>query len=145
MIMRNPAPVRFVFGMVMLLVLVFAPPIKPVMAAGTTRLEATGSLGTKAVLELEQAPLVVMKPAPFTLRTIPALPGAPENRAILCNLTMPAMPMPPNTPKVLRQGETFTGEFVFTMAGAWQAEFLSPLPGGSEERFTFTIDQVLLK
>lgn len=115
------------------------------LAAETTRLESTGSLGTKAVLELRQSPLTVMKATPFALHATPTLPPSPAVREILCDLTMPAMPMPLNQPKVERSGNDFTGTLVFTMAGAWQAEFVIPLPGGKEERFIFDIPQVLLK
>jgi len=114
-------------------------------ATGSIRFETTGNLGTAATLELRQNPLVVMKPTFFSLRTTPLLPVSPAIRELRCDLTMPAMPMPPNKPKVLRTGEAFTGEMIFTMAGIWQAEFNIPLPAGKEERFVFTIDQVLLK
>lgn len=133
--------VRVVF----FLLVAIATTVQPALAAGSTRLEATGSLGTMAVLELQQAPLVVMKPLRFTLHTTPVLPETVVAGDIFCDLTMPAMPMPPNHPQVQRQGEAFSGEMIFTMAGAWQAEFKFPLRNGKEERFRFTIDQVLLK
>lgn len=128
-----------------LAVFIITIPTHVAVAAGSTRFEATGDLGTAAILELQQAPLRVMKAAPFTLRTTPVLPVVPAVREILCNLTMPAMPMPANKPKVLRQGNIFTGTMVFTMAGAWQAEFSVPLPSGKVEHFVFVFDQVLLK
>lgn len=133
------------FHIVFLLLVATTTSMQPALAAGSTRLEATGSLGTKAILELQQAPLVVMKPLRFTLHTTPVLPETLVVGDIFCDLTMPAMPMPPNHPKVQRQGGAFSGEMIFTMAGAWQAEFRFPFPDGKEERFSFTIDQVLLK
>lgn len=143
--LRYQAFVRVFFCLTILLSGSATTSVQPALAADSTRLEATGSLGTKAILELQQAPLVVMKPLRFTLHTNPVLSESMVVGDIFCDLTMPAMPMPPNHPKVQRQGEAFSGEMIFTMAGAWQAEFSFPLPGGKVERFSFTIDQVLLK
>jgi hypothetical protein len=58
---------------------------------------------------------------------------------------MPAMPMPENRP-TLSPGETaYTGEAIFTMAGAWRVSILIHPAGGEQSRLIFDIDRVLLK
>ncbi|HBT82212.1 MAG TPA: hypothetical protein DEB35_01850, partial [Desulfuromonas sp.] len=89
---------RLAFPGLFLLLLIAAVPVRPAQAAATL-LETIGNLGTKAHLELRQSPLTVMKATPFTLRTTPVLPPAAAVRDILCDLTMPAMPMPLNRPR----------------------------------------------
>ena len=61
------------------------------------------------------------------------------------SLTMPAMPMPPNNPKVAARGDLYSGSLVFTMAGAWQATFTAETGNGQNIVLVFDIPRVLMK
>ena len=122
-----------------LLLLVAAP-----AGAATTRIEARGE-GFHGVLELAAAPLVTMRPTPFTL-TLRDAAGLPTTAPRLtCELVMPAMPMPPNQPQTRAAGDAYRGEAIFTMAGAWQLQVTLHQPGSADIRLDFDIDRVLLK
>lgn len=114
-------------------------------AADSTLLSTRGSAGTPATLELHDSPLRVMTATPMRLQLHPDTPWPQAQTTVSCDLTMPAMPMPPNRPLLSRQGEAFFGEAIFTMAGGWQADCILALPAGGEEHFRFAIEQVLLQ
>jgi len=117
----------------------------PCFGADNSHFSSAGADGTMAQLELGAAPLITMQSVPFTL-TVKDTNGAPlVGLDVVCDLTMPAMPMPKNQPKVTATTANYTGEVVFTMAGAWQATFTARDATGSELRLVFDIPEVLLK
>ncbi|WP_027716232.1 FixH family protein [Desulfuromonas sp. TF] len=114
-------------------------------ASSGTRIEIEGIDGGKAILNLASEPLRTMTPAPFHLMLIDGT-GIPITGAeVRCDLTMPAMPMPENRPKIREKDGFYWGEAVFTMAGAWQAAFQVTMPDGRLEILIFDLDPVLLK
>lgn len=114
-------------------------------AAPGTRIEMEGIGGGKAILNLASAPLRTMTPTPFHLM-LTDVTGAPITGVeVSCDLTMPAMPMPENRPRVHEKDGVYWGEAIFTMAGAWQATFSVRMPDGRLELLIFDIDRVLLK
>jgi hypothetical protein len=63
----------------------------------------------------------------------------------VCDLTMPAMPMPENRP-VLKCGAIgCNGDAVFTMAGAWDITCDVTFSSGKTAQFLFVIDMVQMK
>lgn len=125
----------------LLLALLFAVPA----GAAVTRVETSGPGGYRGILEFGTAPLVTMRPIPFTL-TLLAPDGRPTTPpGVACELVMPAMPMPENRPQLTAKGNGYTGEAVFTMAGAWRV-LVAVRSGQSEiDRLSFDIERVFLK
>jgi len=125
----------------LLLLLFLAAPVR----AATTRVEATGAGGYRGLLEFASAPLLTMRPTPFTL-TLFAPGGQPTSAPELtCDLLMPAMPMPENRPQLRAQGAQYTGEAIFTMAGAWQVLVAIHRDGTEVDSLRFDLVRVLLK
>lgn len=62
-----------------------------------------------------------------------------------CSLTMPAMAMPDNHPKLTCTEHSCTGKAIFTMAGAWQSTFGLIMQDGSHTSIVFDIDMVQMK
>jgi YtkA-like len=57
-----------------------------------------------------------------------------------CDMTMPAMPMPPNHPTVVESSPgVYRMEVMFTMAGDWEATVQALLPDGSVNEFVFAM------
>lgn len=112
--------------------------------AEETRLHATSDLGRAATLVLDRAPLVTMQPTRLELSLAPLSP-APYVLKGHCELTMPAMPMPPNRPALIVQGDKLVGEAIFTMAGAWRASCTVAYADRARELFVFALDEVLLR
>jgi len=101
--------------------------------------------GISAELIFTSAPLVTMRPTPFTL-TVRDTNGAPlSGLDLVCALTMPAMPMPPNRPEVTADVDSYRGTATFTMAGAWQATFRATHQDGKRFDLVFDIPAVLMK
>lgn len=114
--------------------------------AGTaTRFEARGSLGYRGILEFQAAPLLTMRPTPFSLILIDLAGTRTTAPLVDCDLIMPAMPMPENRPQVVTKEDTYSGEAVFTMAGAWQAIVTFKTADGRPEKLVFDFGTVLLK
>lgn len=118
--------------------------IAPHPAKAATPLREEKGLGA-AILELNTDVPRTMTPTAFALTFSKQgfHPSAIEK--ISCELIMPAMPMPPNHPKVELDQDRFRGEMVFTMAGQWKALFLVSLKNGRKETLSFDIEKVLLK
>jgi len=136
---------------ILLALLILTAPVyaRAVATAGTdaprTRLEAGNEQGYRGVLTFAAAPLVTMRPTPFRLVLFDPRGRRTTAPEIACDLTMPAMPMPDNRPP-LTPGETaYSGEAIFTMAGAWRVSILVLSAGGAQSRLIFDIDRVLLK
>lgn len=115
----------------------------PVLAAEST-FKTTGTAGSTGILTFARSPLKIMTPTPFTLGLDGTAVVAAQLK-VTCDLTMPAMPMPANRPIVAARGDLLTGEAIFTMAGAWQANFVVLYPDGRKESLIFDIPQVNLK
>jgi len=132
----------------LLIILAICLTVWPVWAKESecTRLALPGIDGGIASLEFAAAPLVTMTPIPFRLELKKAGNTPFAGAKVRCDLTMPAMPMPENRPKVMEtEPGIYTGEAIFTMAGAWQAAFSVENPAGGKEILLFEIEKVLLK
>ncbi len=112
-------------------------------AAGTL-LQAADDRGASATLVLRGAPLVSMTEIPFRLELAGLDQGTTIDSAV-CSLTMPAMPMPENSPPLTCDGNACIGRAVFTMAGAWQATFDLNKSDGTSASLVFDIDMVRMK
>jgi len=99
----------------------------------------------RATLVLEAAPLVTMQEIPFELQVVDAAGKAMTGLAITSDMSMPAMPMPPNNPPVHPYDDRYRGTVVFTMAGAWLASFTVTPAQGKPFPLAFDIPSVLLK
>ena len=115
----------------------------PALAA-ETRIAAQGEHGHQGTLVLDRAPLVTMQPTRLELQLTadPALPLVLRGR---CDLTMPAMPMPPNRPTLRPLGTSLVGEAIFTMAGNWRVSCAVEYADRTSELFVFNLDRVLMK
>jgi len=109
--------------------------------AGETRLCTTGDQGHEACLLLDQAPVVTMQSTRLELQI--STDSSPQTAT--CDLTMPAMPMPPNRPILHPVNDILRGEAIFTMAGSWQANCAVSYTDGVRENFLFNLERVLLK
>ncbi|PLY01372.1 MAG: hypothetical protein C0624_10565 [Desulfuromonas sp.] len=114
-------------------------------AGDISRFTTSDPNGLQAELVYDAAPLRTMKQTPFTLSIRDAHGETIRGLSLQCDMTMPAMPMPINRPKVEANSEHYTGHAVFTMAGAWQATFSGCDSGGQKITLIFDIPKVLLK
>ena len=113
--------------------------------AAATRVEASGSGGYRGVLRLAAAPLVTMRPIPFTLVLLDPAGQPTTAPELVCDLVMPAMPMPENRPRLVAGQDSYSGEAVFTMAGAWRMQVAVRRNGSEIARLSFDLGRVLLK
>jgi hypothetical protein len=114
-------------------------------AGATTQFSTSLPSGVEAALELQANPLLSMKPTPFKLTIKDSQGAAIRGLSITSDMTMPAMAMPPNNPKVNADAQAYAGEILFTMAGAWQAEFVCKAADGESFSLVFDIPQVKMK
>jgi hypothetical protein len=113
--------------------------------AGTTRSECAGENGSQAILEVAADPLLTMRPVRFRL-ILHAPDGSRTTEPQLdCDLTMPAMAMPENRPRIEATTDEYLGEAVFTMAGRWEAEMTVRVADKAVDRLVFPVERVLLK
>lgn len=129
---------------VFVLLLLFAAMYAPA-AAAQTQLEVRGIDGGRAILSLDADPLRTMTPTPFHLVLTDEAGDPITGAEVRCDLTMPAMPMPENSPAVREEEGSYEGEAVFTMAGAWQASFRITMPDERVATLVFDLQRVLLK
>jgi len=100
-----------------------------------------------AVLELDTDVLVTMTMTPFRL-SIKDAAGTPLTGAkVRCELTMPAMAMPENRPKVTeREDGSYGGELIFTCAqGAWRMTCQAEKGDAGSQTMIFDIPKVRMK
>jgi len=116
----------------------------PVVAAETI-LTATDAAGAKATLTLSESPLLSMTPTTLHLVMNRAHGDTLLSTAAVCDLTMPAMPMPVNRPVLECNAIGCNGEAVFTMAGAWDIACDVTFSSGKNSLFLFVIDMVQMK
>ena len=114
-------------------------------SAAETRMEKTSPGGSKVVVTFAGAPLKTMTETPFKIELTGPSDKVIEDARFNISLDMPAMPMPPNHPKVTWKGDAYHGVAVFTMAGAWQVFVNIQRPGYDQEQVVFDIEEVLMK
>ena len=112
------------------------------VAANETIITTGNDQPVVATLTFAAAPLKSMTEIPFTLEF--------NNKDILvhsavCDLTMPAMKMPDNHPKLTCTDHNCTGKAVFTMGGAWQSTCGLIMQDGSHTSIIFDIGMVKMK
>ena len=113
--------------------------------AAVTRVEIKRKSDGHAVLVFADAPLKTMTETPFAIEINDAQ-GQPVKEATLhLSLIMPAMPMPPNHPKVAWSEAAYRGSAVFTMAGAWQVQATLERAGFPPEEIVFDIEMVVMQ
>jgi len=117
----------------------------PSFALEVSRFTTETPSGLTAELTLEASPLKTMKATPFTLSLKDDSGANLSGWGFTCDLTMPAMPMPQNRPKVTAHEQNYSGYVVFTMAGAWQATFTARDANQTKIQLVFDIPEVLLK
>lgn len=113
--------------------------------AGQTVLQSRSKAGGTGELILAADPLKTMTAIPMRLTLTDREGNRVIGTAVRCNLTMPAMRMPENSPVMTADGEGYRGEAIFTMAGAWRATFTVHLPPGEPDEISFDMARVLLK
>lgn len=120
--------------------LLFASP-----ATGAEPMESSLASGGKVRLQFLVEPLKTMTETPFEISLLDSA-GNPETDAELAiSLDMPAMPMPPNHPKVEFRDDRYRGTAIFTMAGAWQVEITIRRVNRTAEQVIFDIEKVMMK
>ncbi len=113
----------------------------PVFAAETV-VHATDDEGSTATLTLSSRPLLSMTPTDIFLTFDKAHGDTLLSTAAVCDLTMPAMPMPENRPVLDCSATGCRGNIIFTMAGAWDIRCDVTFSGGKSSGFLFVIDMV---
>ena len=136
-------PLKIVIGGLLLVLCVFASPLRA--EPPVTRIEAWSPRGVQGVLEFEAAPLTTMQEISFRLSLKDADGKVLTPSQVICDLVMPAMPMPENRPRLSLAGQSYSGKAIFTMAGEWQARISIQSASGTAETLVFPIDRVLLK
>lgn len=116
----------------------------PGLSATSSRFESS-TQNMQGVLEFASAPLKSMQAIPFTLTLSDAEGTTLQGLTLRCDLTMPAMAMPPNQPKLMENSGNYSGTAIFTMAGAWQANFTGEDQAGQSLELTFDIPDVMMK
>jgi hypothetical protein len=106
---------------------------------------ATSAQQCAASLNFEADQLTAMTELPFAIElTDPK--GQPITDAQLgIELTMPAMPMPSNTPLASYGDGAYRGKLIFTMGGAWWITVNFTRPGREPDSVRFEISRVMMK
>lgn len=98
---------------------------------------AQTSGGLTGKLSFDPDPPVMMSPVEMTLTLSDSNGNAVDGAQVSYDLTMPAMPMPPNQPEARGQGNgNYQTEATFTMQGEWQAD-VTVVVNGKTENFIF--------
>ena len=118
--------------------------VTPVLAAETV-ISTSDADGAKATLTLSVNPLLSMTPTELHLVMNKAHGDMLMLTSAVCDLTMPAMPMPENRPVLECGAIGCNGSAVFTMAGAWDITCDVTFPRGKTSKFLFVIDMVQMK
>lgn len=116
----------------------------PALAAETV-LNAVDADGTAATLTLSSDPLLSMTPTDLRLTINRAHGDMLLATSAVCDLTMPAMPMPKNRPMLECSATGCSGNAVFTMAGAWDVTCDVSFSSGKTSQYLFVIDMVQMK
>lgn len=114
--------------------------------ASHIELTAKGAEPGSAVLELATEVLVTMTPIPFRLLIRDAQGQAVKGAQVSCEMTMPAMKMPENKPKVTERDGAYSGDLMFTCAqGAWLISCEVAAKGQPKKILTFDIERVRMR
>ena len=116
----------------------------PALAAETI-LNAVDADDAAATLTLSSKPLLSMTPTDLRLSMDRAHGDKLLATSAVCDLTMPAMPMPENRPALECSAIGCNGNAIFTMAGAWDVTCEVNFSSGKTSRFLFAIDMVQMK
>jgi hypothetical protein len=91
-------------------------------------------------LRVDPFPPRPMDKASFTITLTDRKGGPMGGATVLCDMTMPAMMMPPNRPQAVEiDPGVYVADVLFTMAGDWQAAVGVTLPGVGTETFEFAM------
>jgi len=107
--------------------------------------QSAGEKVDRGELKFQADALQTMTPTPFTLTIDDGSGKAIGGANVSCRLTMPAMAMPENRPRVSWNGNLCRGVAIFTMAGAWRMSCRVVSSAGPETVLTFDIPEVRLK
>jgi hypothetical protein len=115
-------------------------------AKGDTAHEAT-TLGPQTVgdltatLSVNPYPPSAMGQAEFLFKLVDGQGWPVTGAKVGCDMTMPAMPMPPNHPTGVESSPgVYRMEVMFTMAGDWEAAVQALLSDGSVTEFVFAMN-----
>jgi len=139
--MKNFGLKRSVFLLFLFLFLFLAIPV----LAAETVVYATDDGGSTATLTLFSRPLLSMTPTDIFLTFDKAHGDSLLSTAAICDLTMPAMPMPENRPVLDCSATGCRGNLIFTMGGGWDIRCDVTFSGSESSNFLFVIDMVQMK
>ena len=113
--------------------------------AEETVLYSADADGSTATLTLSSNPILTMTQVDLYLKMNKAHGDTLLPTSAVCDLTMPAMPMPRNRP-VLECGPIgCSGKAIFTMAGEWDVICDVTFSSGKTSQLLFVIDMVKMK
>lgn len=136
---------NLLIGRIMSITLALLFSIAVCATAAETRLATKMADGGEAVIIFAGSPLRTMTEIPFSMELHQTSGAVVKDAKLTLDLTMPAMPMPPNNPKAVWRDNAYRGTAIFTMAGAWQVNVEIHRPGLEAEKITFNIDMVVMK
>lgn len=109
------------------------------------RYTANADSGTVFELIFQSEKPEVLKPLPVKLTITDKHGNRVTGSEVACSLTMPAMAMPANTPKI--QATDIDGQyssiFLLTMGGLWYVELTATYPSGNNEHVIIPIPGVV--
>jgi len=109
------------------------------------RYKATSDAGTVYELIIESEKPEVLKPLPVKLNIFDKHGNRVTGSVVTCSLTMPAMAMPANTPKLKAtdiDGQ-YSSIFLLTMGGLWYVELSATHVSGEKEDIIIPIPGVV--
>ena len=113
--------------------------------AAETVLYSVDADGSKATLTISSKPILTMTQVDLYLTMNKAHGDTLLPTSAVCDLTMPAMPMPRNSP-VLECGPVgCRGNTIFTMAGEWDIICAVTFSSDKTSQLLFIIDMVKMK
>ena len=115
-------------------------------AAASMPIQATTNSFGSAVLELHTDELVTMTALPFRL-IIRDETGRPVTGAqVGCELSMPAMVMPENRPKIVERDGAYAGEMILTCTmGDWRMACVATQADGQRRTMSFDLGTARLR
>lgn len=135
-----------VLGRMLLLVALLLSWAAAAALAEPVILKSSSSSFGKAVLELDTDELVAMKVIPFRLQLLDDDGAVLTGAKVSCDMDMPSMTMPENRPKVVAEGDVYTGEMIFTCTmGAWRITFDAEHSDGRHQGATFYVERVKMQ
>ncbi len=109
-------------------------------AAGATILEPQTVGDLTATLSVDPYPPPAMGKTEFLVTLTDGRGQLVTGATVSSDMTMPAMPMPPNRPEAVEDSAgVYRVEVLFTMAGDWEAAVEALLADGSTTEFVFAM------